>query len=577
MIPLIVKLTCMENKYLYIIIAVLAIIAIIVAITLIKNYRKKSLKKQIDDLYVRFTAVKTVPLAFKLSKAQAMAKRSEETSASVAKYYTRYEDVEKHINQVQDLLNNADDSIAVSSYKESVESIKIATENLEDCEKEVKEIDEFLEEFSKKENEQREYSQELKEKYRVVKTTINKNSQLLSISYDGFLEKLKECEDLFSSSEEYMYTSDYSSAQADLEKIEQLLEDIKVNANAVPKLLKDAKGVLPLMLDETKRELALTRQRGIYTEHLDIDNKLAQVESKLNEDTKLLMTANAGEVKENLNEAKEILNKLNEELSDENRAFKEARETNDKAYEHILDLEKVENYVRIAYEKDYARFGLEDLSNLLKEKRDNIEKYKNEYNSINSDLGSGLKPSSQILDEVEELSNEIDEDMKTLYSYKTTIDKSTDGENRALSQLTKLQLVVSEVETKIAEYSLPAIDDSYKVDLKKARDYIAQIRQETQQIPINIDQLNSLLDEGIDFIYKFYNNINNVVGMGIMVENAIVFGNKYRSTYPEIDRELSKAEFQYLNGEYTKALKTAISCMETLFPDNADEKILENA
>lgn len=57
--------------------------------------------------------------------------------------------------------------------------------------------------------------------------------------------------------------------------------------------------------------------------------------------------------------------------------------------------------------------------------------------------------------------------MKTLYSYKTTIDKSTDGENRALSQLTKLQLVVSEVETKIAEYSLPAIDDSYKVDLKK--------------------------------------------------------------------------------------------------------------
>lgn len=567
----------MENKYLYIIIAVLAIIAIIVAITLIKNYRKKSLKRQIDDLYVRFTAVKTVPLAFKLSKAQAMAKRSEETSASVAKYYTRYEDVEKHINQVQDLLNNVDDSIAVSSYKESVESIKIATENLEDCEKEVKEIDEFLEEFSKKENEQREYSQELKEKYRVVKTTINKNSQLLSISYDGFLEKLKECEDLFSSSEEYMYTSDYSSAQADLEKIEQLLEDIKVNANAVPKLLKDAKGVLPLMLDETKRELALTRQRGIYTEHLDIDNKLAQVESKLNEDTKLLMTANAGEVKENLNEAKEILNKLNEELSDENRAFKEARETNDKAYEHILDLEKVENYVRIAYEKDYARFGLEDLSNLLKEKRDNIEKYKNEYNSINSDLGSGLKPSSQILDEVEELSNEIDEDMKTLYSYKTTIDKSTDGENRALSQLTKLQLVVSEVETKIAEYSLPAIDDSYKVDLKKARDYIAQIRQETQQIPINIDQLNSLLDEGIDFIYKFYNNINNVVGMGIMVENAIVFGNKYRSTYPEIDRELSKAEFQYLNGEYTKALKTAISCMETLFPDNADEKILENA
>ena len=166
--------------------------------------------------------------------------------------------------------------------------------------------------------------------------------------------------------------------------------------------------------------------------------------------------------------------------------------------------------------------------------------------------------------------------MKSLYSYKTVIDKSTDGENRARVQLTKLQLVVSEVETKLAEYALPSIDESYKKDLATARDYIARIRTALDQIPINIEELNALLDEAIDFIYKFYNNINNVVGMGIMVENAIVFGNRYRSTYPEIDRELSKAEFQYLNGEYTKALKTAITCMETLFPENADEKILES-
>ncbi|MBQ6126566.1 MAG: selenide, water dikinase, partial [Erysipelotrichaceae bacterium] len=132
------------------------------------------------------------------------------------------------------------------------------------------------------------------------------------------------------------------------------------------------------------------------------------------------------------------------------------------------------------------------------------------------------------------------------------------------------------VETKLAEYSLPTIDDSYKEDLKKSREYIQRLREMTSQIPINIEELNGLLNEAIDFIYRFYNNINNIIGMSIMVENAIVFGNKYRSIYPEIDRELSKAEFQYLNGEYTKALKTAITCMETLFPENADERIMEN-
>ncbi|MBQ2583520.1 MAG: hypothetical protein II577_06450 [Erysipelotrichaceae bacterium] len=566
----------MDKKYMYMGIAAAVLIVVIAAVIMIKKGRTRKLKKDVEALYVRFNAVKTVPLAFKLSKAQAMARRSEETSASVAKYYTRYEEVEKHIDQVQELLNNVDDSIAVSGYKESLEAIKVASENLDDCEKEVKDIDLFLEEFSKKESEQRDYSTDLKEKYRVVKTTINKNSQILSISYDGFLAKLKECEDLFSSSEEYMYANDYGSAQIDLEKIEEILENIKSEANAVPKLVKDAKGVLPIMLDETKRELALTKQRGVYTDHLQIDEKLQEIEKKLNDDIKSIMAAETEGVKEDLSEAKDMLNSLNEDLERENRAFKQAKDTNDKAYEHIQEMEKVENYVRVAYDKESARFGLEDLKDYLKQKREGIDRYKEQYRIISADLSNSTRPSSELLENAETLANDVDADMKSLYSYKTVIDKSTDGENRARIQLTKLQLVVSEVETKLAEYALPSIDESYKKDLATARDYIARIRTALDQIPINIEELNALLDEAIDFIYKFYNNINNVVGMGIMVENAIVFGNRYRSTYPEIDRELSKAEFQYLNGEYTKALKTAITCMETLFPENADEKILES-
>ena len=567
----------MKREYLYISFAVLVLITAIAIFVTTRKNQKKKLRKQLDDLYVRFNSVKTIPLAFKLNKAQAMARRNEEMTASVAEYYQKYEETEKHINNVQDMLDNADDTMNSVKYKEAIEMMKNISDELDSCEEEVKHIDDFLEEFSRKEDMQREYSTKLKEKFRVVKTTINKNAQLLSISFDGFQNRLKEIEDLFSSSEELMYASDYSAAQEELENIDQKLEDIKTSANAIPKLVKDTKGVLPLMIDETKRELALTKQRGVYIEHLDIENKMAQIEADLNADVRDLTAARTEGVKARVSSAKDVLNELNEKLAEENKAFKLARETNDRVYGHITDMEKVENYVRIAYDKESARFGLVDLKDILKTMRESIEKYREEYENINSELSGCVKPASQILEEAQTLDTSIEADMKTLYSYKTTIDKSTDGESRAQTQLTKLQLVVSEVETKLAEYDLPTIDESYKVDLKKSRDYIARIRELISQIPIDITQLNTLLDEAIDFIYKFYNNINNVVGMGKMVENAIVFGNKYRSTYPEIDRELSKAEFQYLNGEYTRALKTAISCLETLFPENADEKILENA
>ena len=571
------RMNTLNTTTIIIIAAVLVVMIALIVVLLIRNSHKKNLKKKMDELYVRFNDIKTVPLAFKLNKAQTMAKRNEDMAKEVETYLKRYNEVDMHINDLQQMLNDADDSQSEKSYMENLETLDMIDLAMKECEAEVKEIDDFLEEFSKKENQQRDYSTKLKEKYRIVKTTINKNSQILSISYDGFVKKLEECESLFSSSEEFMYASDYVSAQNDLEKIDEILESIKTNANKVPKLLKDLKGVVPLMMDETKREIALTKQRGVYIDHLEIDEKMAKIEESIDECTKKIMDAETNGIKADLSNDKDILNSMNEALEDENRSFKQAKETNEKAYEHIRDMEKVEEYVRIAYHKESARFGLEDLSKVLSDIRNNISKYKAKYEQINVDLISCVRPSSDILSDADELFNAAETDLKTLYSYKSRIDKSTDGESRAASQLTKLQLVVSEVETKLLEYSLPTIDESYKNALHRAREYIEQIREMIAEVPINIEELNALLDEAIDFTYKFYNNINNVVGMSIMVENAVVFGNKYRSTYPEIDRELSKAEFQYLNGEYTKALKTAISCIETLFPDDADEKIMRNA
>ena len=74
--------------------------------------------------------------------------------------------------------------------------------------------------------------------------------------------------------------------------------------------------------------------------------------------------------------------------------------------------------------------------------------------------------------------------------------------------------------------------------------------------------MNATLNDAIDYIYKLYNNVNNLVAMAIMVENTIVFGNKYRSTYPDIDSELTRAELCFRNGEYTQALTVALATIE---------------
>lgn len=566
----------MSENVKYGIIAGLLLLAVIIVLVIVSNTKKTNIKKSIDDLNVRFNSVKTIPLAFKLSKAQAMAKRNDETATEVKEYYEKYEEAQRHIDSIADMLENIEDSFACRNYKSCKEALQIISENIDDSEKEVRDIDKFLEKFSKKENDQRESSARLKEDFRELKLYINKNKVALSIANEGIDKKIQHIEDLFSKSEEFMYVSDYISSKECLDQISEDIASIRICLDSIPTLITDSKGVLPTMVDEVNRQYALLRQRGAYTFHLDIEKKLENIKKGISENIKVLTDGEIGGVKENNETLRAELNEILDNIKAEGEAYNGVKTVSDDIANKLNELKSLHNYVSVAYKKDSKRFGIEDLTAYLKEKGKSIDKYQADIIELNQDIVTNDSPSTLLLDRGNKILETIGDDAKSLMEYKTIFDKNTTVELRAKTQLMKLQVVLNEVEVKVLEYHLPTIADSYNDDLASGRVKIAKIKEQLAMVPIDIDELNTTLDDAIDFIYKFYNNVNNIVGMAIMVENAIVFGNKYRSTYPEVERDLSKAEFSYLNGEYTKALTMAISCMERLFPNSSDNDYLEN-
>lgn len=566
----------MSDQYKILIIAGLALVALIIVIILINNTKKSNLKKDIDDLNIRFNAVKTIPLAFKLSKAQAMAKRNNDTAEEVKVYYQKYEEAQRHIDQISDMLEDIDDNFSAHKYRDCRKTLALVGDNISESEKEVADIDKFLEKFQEKENDQRDTSSRLKEQFRDLKLYVNQNSNSLSIGYDGIKKKIEKVEDLFSSSEEYMYINDYADSWDCLLKIKDSMVDIRDCVLKIPSLIKDTKGVIPTLIDEANRKYALTRQRGVYTKHLNVDKRLEEVSNSVSEDVKVLSEGNLGNVEVNAIAQKEKLNTLLGELDYENKCYGEVKSIGDTITNSLNELSVLHNYVSGAYKKDKDRFGIENIDAYIKESEEHLSSLKADYIAFNQELAENDKPSSELLKQGNEILEKANFDIEKLSSYKASFDKNTSDEKRAKAQLMKLQVVLNEVEVKVLEYHLPTIANSYHDDLLASKKRIEKIKTLLNAVPINIDELNTTLDEAIDFIYKFYNNVNNIVGMAIMVENAIVFGNKYRSTYPEVERDLSKAEFSYLNGEYTKALTMAIACMEKLFPNKKDNAYLEN-
>ena len=85
---------------------------------------------------------------------------------------------------------------------------------------------------------------------------------------------------------------------------------------------------------------------------------------------------------------------------------------------------------------------------------------------------------------------------------------------------------MNEMQVKIRKNKLPAISATYEGDLARAVEYVRSIEDLLTDTPLNVQLMNATLNDAIDYIYKLYNNVNNLVAMAIMVENTIVFGNK---------------------------------------------------
>ena len=153
---------------------------------------------------------------------------------------------------------------------------------------------------------------------------------------------------------------------------------------------------------------------------------------------------------------------------------------------------------------------------------------------------------------------------------KNEIDNAKDDEERANRELVKLQILVAEVRAKIKETNLPSISKDYDIDIKNAYVAIEELKSELRKVPLVSDGIKEKLNKGIDLIYVLYNNVSNITSMAKMVESTIVFANKYRSSYPEIETNLARAELLYLNGEYTKAADIAIKAINNLFEDSKD-------
>ena len=560
-----------------VLIALSGALFLLIFVLVFRRIRLSGYLKKLKELEIRYNSIKSVPLQFKLNKAIALARVNSEINELTQNCKDDYSKIYDNFKSLAIMLADTEDELLTGKLKTAKENLADLGALIDQEQKRVEELDARLNSILERENKQRYEITRLKDEFREVKSQISSKAAMLNFSIETIEHEVSEIEKMFTAFEEWMFASEFEKAESKSSEINEALAVLKNQIDTLPELISLAKGLLPRLLDDVAFNYSRIKQKGVFLNHLEVSKNLDMISATLKEDLSALRQGLTDRAKEHCDENQKRLQQLLAAMDREDKAFDEIAVINSALSETSAENASLFTEVRKSVEMVAIRFGFNQLSTSLPKIEKEMLASMETYRKLERMSREKSIPASTLLISFKECQQDMANQAKDTMLIKEQVIRASSDEERAKKQLLKLHLIMNEIEVKIHRHRLPQISENYQGDVVKCHQYIDSIEEILSVNPLDIKSLNLMVSEGIDYIYKLYNNVNNIVGMVDMVEHAIVFGNKYRSSFPSVDSELTRAELSFRNGEYTQALTIALSAIEKLHPNQFEDLIKENS
>lgn len=549
-----------------IIICVLVILLILFLSIFLRSLKTKKARKELETLENKYTELKNVPLSFKLNKAQALAKVSKDADEKILDYQKEFDQAQELLKQYSSLLAEVDDLVFSKKPKKAGEKVAIMLPVVNASEEAVRDLNKKLDDVLEQESTQRENINSLKEEFRSDKARLLGQRGVYHQSVEFLDSLVVDIENMFSVFEEWMFASEFNKAADKQVEIKHALEDFEKDLDVLPGYYEQVKVTLPGAVEELEYLYSSCKAKGVYLKHLDVEQQINIIKDMISEILEKLCVSNITGVQQTIDECEERLVNLKDKIDAETVAFESIHDRVNSLFERIKVLNGVIQKIKATYDRVYERFGFENWNEKIIGINEALDSLNEQRFRLEKLISENSVPYTTLLISCEELELDTVKLENEAKEMNQKLERACSDEVRAKKQLIKLQLIVNEIRIKISRNRLPSVSEKYDEDIIVANTLITDTRNILNVTPLDVDSLNDKLQEAIDYIYTLYNNVNNLVGMAVMVENAIVFGNKYRSEFSEVDSELTRAELCFTNGQYTRALKIAIAIIEKLHP-----------
>lgn len=563
-----------EKTSLTVLIYICIAILILVLLTMISNsMRRRKAASRFEELEKEVNEVRNNSLDYKFNKAKAFSKANADIMERVNELSPKYKICIKGMDDCDTLCERANDYLDGHHTKKAMRTMDELETCLDDARERIRIVTKALDNILEKETEVRDFANALKERFASVKTVYQNNRPAYFKATTYFDSRIQEIENEFTSFEEWMYASEFNKAKDEGDKIAKEIDVVSSEVASCPDLYERAMAIIPAAVNEIRENEAELTKANVDLAYLETDKKLNTVSENLQASIHLIDIGNLADAQMVLSDITDTILNLQDQMNAEKDAY---NEIHDGLAQNVISVDEIDvqlNEIKTLYGNIRDRFGLEDWTHRFALADEQMNNLKEACALIQKELDEDKMPRVDVIHYYREFANDIEEFKGQVNDMKTKLLNASSDESRAKKQLVKLQLILNEVRLNAATRNLPSVSSQFDEDIKQAEDMISRVQVVLSHSPLDVPTLNSDLQDAIDFVYKLYNNANNLIGVAVMVENAIVFGNRFRSTYPSMNTDLTRAELCFQNGEYTRALKIAIQAIENLHPGTYEKLI----
>lgn len=550
------------------------LVALIIFMIVYHSIKLKIYRQEILDLQNQINGIKTLPLQYRLGRVQSIAKNMPEVAEEYEQFTKDFEKItEFQKNELGVLVNEVDESLFYGKTHGIKKKFALIREMNQRYDHDAKDLLARIEKVTEIENIQRVEIIRVKGKYREVGNEYEKIRVKVEEFVPHALEMFKELDDDFVKLETLMNNQMFADAKNFTEEIENRIDSLQENLKDLPSYVYVVSDLLPSKIDKVDELITSLEGDEYALEEMNIAARRQEVDEQMEESIAHVKNVDIKGAAEVLEPLTGLIEELVIDLGKELDSYKQFKEKWRESYNELQRLTDVYQNTMKEYRRLITEFVIDEEEVVISKKYEEFKQIQKDANDLIEQMESGHFAYANMLEHVENLYDRMMQHDAYLEEFKKQKEDIDTKNQKTEELLENINIVLLEIKSEIKNEHLPLVNDSYRDYIADSYNKVEEIKRFKTHKPVVLNELCAKVEGARDVIYKLYDNVHNMIVTAGMVEDAIVYANRYRSMFLEVNTELTKAEVLFRNGEYRNALQVAVDILERLEPGKYEELI----